>query len=424
MGVLGRNMRDDVGQPLGNAPSTDNGGQMDMFEDERERASLHRRGAIARGVAKRGLVAFLAFAMAFGTTPVQLWADGAESIAEAVAQVTTQGEGTGTADGAADNTAVATGANDSAADGSPEAGDAGSTAPNTASEGTSGDSTAADSASTVLANEASDATAETGDAPAVASESSAAKAAPRAAAQLSAKNGVSVGRSKSPTRWFGSSYTAFIQGTTTLYANVWASSSKRADVSGCTYQWLAADISNTSDADSSAFVPVEGQTGSSIVLDDALRTQLNGKCLRVRIADSNGNVIYGPTKSYSNQTLTATNTVKAPVPAKTALDAKSYVLIQSSADDSSSYSSVKAETLNPGTTLWANAYDGEAVPNKRIAAQAGWAYQWLASDVRDADDSAYQAIPSQTGQSLTITDELATQLSGKYIRVKVIGDGQ
>lgn len=43
-----------------------------MFEDERERASLHRRGAIARGVAKRGLVAFLAFAMAFGTTPAQL----------------------------------------------------------------------------------------------------------------------------------------------------------------------------------------------------------------------------------------------------------------------------------------------------------------------------------------------------------------
>ena len=61
MGVLERNVRDDVGQPLGNAPSADNGGQMDMFEDERERASLHRRGAIARGVAKRGLVAFLAF---------------------------------------------------------------------------------------------------------------------------------------------------------------------------------------------------------------------------------------------------------------------------------------------------------------------------------------------------------------------------
>lgn len=86
MGELERNMRDDVGQPQGNAPSTDNGGQMDMFEDERVCASLHRRGAIARGIAKRGLVAFLAFAMAFGTTPAQLWAEGAEGIAEAVAQ--------------------------------------------------------------------------------------------------------------------------------------------------------------------------------------------------------------------------------------------------------------------------------------------------------------------------------------------------
>ena len=57
-----------------------------MFEDESQRASLHRRGTIARGVAKRGLVAFLAFAMAFGVTPAQLWAEGAEGIAEAVAQ--------------------------------------------------------------------------------------------------------------------------------------------------------------------------------------------------------------------------------------------------------------------------------------------------------------------------------------------------
>ena len=56
-----------------------------MFVDERRRVS-HRRGAIARGVAKRCLVAFLAFAMAFGTTPAQLWAEGAEGIAEAVAQ--------------------------------------------------------------------------------------------------------------------------------------------------------------------------------------------------------------------------------------------------------------------------------------------------------------------------------------------------
>lgn len=63
-----------------------------MFEDECQRASLRRRGVIARGVAKRCLVAFLAFAMAFGTTPAQLWAEGAEGITDAVAQATTPGE--------------------------------------------------------------------------------------------------------------------------------------------------------------------------------------------------------------------------------------------------------------------------------------------------------------------------------------------
>lgn len=73
-----------------------------MFEDECQRASLRRRGVIARGVAKRCLVAFLAFAMAFGTTPAQLWAEGAEGIAEAVAQAATPSEGTGAADGTAD----------------------------------------------------------------------------------------------------------------------------------------------------------------------------------------------------------------------------------------------------------------------------------------------------------------------------------
>lgn len=73
-----------------------------MFEDECQRASWRRHGAIARGVAKRGLVAFLAFAMAFGTTPAQLWAEGAEGIAQAVASRDAEptGEDSSTATGA------------------------------------------------------------------------------------------------------------------------------------------------------------------------------------------------------------------------------------------------------------------------------------------------------------------------------------
>lgn len=116
MGVLERNVRDDVGQPLGNAPSSDNRRQMDMFEDECQRASWRRHGAIARGVAKRGLVAFLAFAMAFGTTPAQLWAEGAEGIADAVAQAAEtksaeeQAAGEGDADAAGTDAAASSGA--------------------------------------------------------------------------------------------------------------------------------------------------------------------------------------------------------------------------------------------------------------------------------------------------------------------------
>ncbi len=378
-----------------------------MFEDERERASLHRRGAIARGVAKRGLVAFLAFAMAFGTTPAQLWAEGAEGIAQAVAQTATAGEGaaadggTGAADTGANGAAVedGTGTSDAAAE-SADAADSSQVAAKP--DEVSGDTRSGDASGKVAEN---------------ANEE-------RAVPQLSSKNGVSVGMSPAPARWVGSNLTGFIQQTTTLYANVWSASSRRADVSGATYQWLAADISNRFDADSSAFVPVEGQTGASIVLDDALRTQLSGKCLRVRIVDAHGNVVYGPTKRFNSQTLTATNTIKAPVPTKTALDAKSYILIQSSADETSSSSSAKAQILRPGTTLWANAFDGEARPSKRIAAQSGWSYQWLSSETRDADDASYHVITGQTGQSLTITDELADQLAGRYIRVKVVGNGQ
>lgn len=86
-----------------------------MFEDECQCASWRPYGAIARGVAKRGLVAFLAFAMAFGTTPAQLWAEGAEGIAEAVTQTAEtksaeeQAAGKGDADAAGTDAAASSG---------------------------------------------------------------------------------------------------------------------------------------------------------------------------------------------------------------------------------------------------------------------------------------------------------------------------
>lgn len=82
-----------------------------MFEGECQRVSWRRHGAIVRGVAKRGLVAFLAFAMAFGTTPAQLWAEGAEGIAETVAQAAAPAEGAAAVDGAADGVVSEIGSN-------------------------------------------------------------------------------------------------------------------------------------------------------------------------------------------------------------------------------------------------------------------------------------------------------------------------
>lgn len=88
-----------------------------MFEGECQRASWRRHGAIVRGVAKRGLVAFLAFAMAFGTTPAQLWAEGAEGIAEAVTSRDAKPTG--------EDASVATGSGSVTAEGGNAAGDAG-----------------------------------------------------------------------------------------------------------------------------------------------------------------------------------------------------------------------------------------------------------------------------------------------------------
>ena len=140
-----------------------------MFEDERQRVS-HRRGAIARGVAKRGLVAFLAFAMAFGTTPAQLWADGVEGIAEAVAQAATPDEGATAADGAADqgNAGVSDSegafAASAAATGAATGDDGSATGENSAASEQSSTASAGQTGSAAVADAQAENTMEAGDA--------------------------------------------------------------------------------------------------------------------------------------------------------------------------------------------------------------------------------------------------------------------
>ena len=244
----------------------------------------------------------------------------------------------------------------------------------------------------------------------------------RAVASLDSSSVVSVDSSKNAARF--TNYPGYVKTNTTLYATAWTKrGASKIPSSGFTYQWYASDARNASAKDMSQFEPIAGQTSSSIVLDDALRTQLNGKCLRVAIT-SGDTTVYGPSSSAYSTKLSAVKRIDAPVKAKTALDEKSYVLIQSSDAVTSSTNTVKPEILRPGSVLCANAYDSEAVPSARISAQNTWTYQWLAGDSRDADDSAYLPIEGQTSQTLTITEDLAKQLAGKYIRVKVIGDGQ
>ena len=244
----------------------------------------------------------------------------------------------------------------------------------------------------------------------------------RALTLLDSSSVVSVSNQKNAVRF--NNYPGFVKQDTTLYAIAWTKrGASKIPSGGFSYQWYASDAANASAKDMSKFEPIEGQTSSSIVLDDTLRTQLDGKCLRVAIT-SGDTTVYGPSASAYSASLSAVKRIDAPVKEKTALDEKSYILIQTSDAITSSTNSVKPEILRPGSVLCANAYDSEAVPSARISAQNAWSYHWLAGDSRDADDSAYLPIEGQTSQTLIVTEDLAQQLAGKYIRVKVTGDGQ
>lgn len=102
-----------------------------------------------------------------------------------------------------------------------------------------------------------------------------------------------------------------------------------------------------------------------------------------------------------------------------ALSEDAYLLIQAQKDQDSTYSYVSG-ALSAGTELWANMYEpSDYFGADVVAAQDGWAYQWLQSDEKSGDADAFTPIEGQTSQSLTVTDELA----GKYIAVKVTEGG-
>ena len=374
MGVLERNVRDDVGQPLGNAPSADSRRQMDMFEDECQRASWRPYGAIARGVAKRGLVAFLAFAMAFGTTPAQLWAEGAEGIAEAVAQAATGGEGAAADDG----TAADTGANSAAA--SAAADDAGADQGATASAANGAD-TAAGNATESENSAATPAASEQKNAVAAAS-----------ATTLSSEAKVFIQDTKDKDSSYSTKSGALKAGET-LWANMYdeveddwygTSTESVANPGTWTYTWLAGTTRASSNV--ADYTEVVGHEQSLTVT-----AAMEGKYFICRVT-VDGKDYYGP--SVSSGSGINANNIPGPVLGAGQMELNNVKL--------------SSDTPSIGDTLTATPYISYY---QQVPADAKVTYTWSAST---SQYSGFTKIEGETGASLVVGDDL----EGKYIRVE------
>ena len=369
MGVLKRNMRDDVGQPLGNAPSADSRRQMDMFEDECQRASWRRHGAIARGVAKRGLVAFLAFAMAFGTTPAQLWAEGAEGIAEAVTQATTGGEGAPADEGTA---AADTGAN-GAADGADADQGANASAAN-------GADTAADNATESESSPAVPAASEQKNAVAAAS-----------ATTLSSEAKVYIQDAKDKDNSYSTKSGALSAGDT-LWANMFdeveddwygTSTESVANPGTWTYTWLAGTTRASGNV--ADYTEVVGHEQSLTVTDAMV-----GKYFICKVT-ADGKDYYGPAAYGSGINA---NYIPGPVLGVGQMELNSVKL--------------NSDTPSIGDTLTATPYISYY---QQAPADAKVTYTWSAST---SQYSGFTKIEGETGATLVVGDDL----EGKYIRVE------
>lgn len=345
-----------------------------MFEDECQRASWRRHGAIARGVAKRGLVAFLAFAMAFGTTPAQLWAEGAEGIAEAVAQAATGGEGAAADDG----TAADTGANSAAA--SAAADDAGADQGATASAANGAD-TAAGNATESENSAATPAASEQKNAVAAAS-----------ATTLSSEAKVFIQDTKDKDSSYSTKSGALKAGET-LWANMYdeveddwygTSTEPVANPGTWTYTWLAGTTRASSNV--ADYTEVVGHEQSLTVT-----AAMEGKYFICRVT-VDGKDYYGPSAS-SGSGINANN-IPGPVLGAGQMELNNVKL--------------SSDTPSIGDTLTATPYISYY---QQAPADAKVTYTWSAST---SQYSGFTKIEGKTGASLVVGDDL----EGKYIRVE------
>ena len=350
-----------------------------MFEDERQRASWRRHGAIARGVAKRGLVAFLAFAMAFGTTPAQLWADGAEGIAEAVTQAATGGEGTSADEGTA---AADTGANGAAVE-----------------DGTGTSDAAADQGAVSGAAKGDDAAGDAAESdnsaamPAVASEQGEPKAAAAASATtLSSEAKVFIQDSKDKDNSY-STKSGALSADDTLWANMYDEveddwygtlTESVANPGTWTYTWLAGTTRHSSNV--ADYTEVVGHEQSLTVT-----AAMDGKYFICKVT-VDGKDYYGP--SVSSGSGINANDIPGPVLGAGQMELNSVKL--------------SSDTPSIGDTLTATPYISYY---QQAPADAKVTYTWSAST---SQYSGFTKIEGETGATLVVGDDL----EGKYIRVE------
>lgn len=346
-----------------------------MFEDECQRASWRRRGVIARGVVKRGLVAFLAFAMAFGTTPAQMWAEGAEGIAEAVTQAATGGEGAA-ADGAA-------------------AADADSAATSAAADGPFADQGA--TASAVNSDNAADnaAGSENSATMPTASEQESAVAA-ASATTLSSAAKVYIQDTQDKDNSYSKKSGALKAGDT-LWANMydevetedyWGDPSTEtksvANPGTWTYTWLAGTVKASGNA--ADYTEVVGHEQSLTVTDAMV-----GKYFICKVT-ADGKDYYGP--SVSDGSGINANFIPGPVLGAGQMELYSVKL--------------NSDAPSVGDTLTATPYKDWSSP---VGSDAKVVYTWSAST---SQYSGFIKIEGETGASLTVTDDL----EGKYVKVE------
>ena len=345
-----------------------------MFEDERQRTSWRRHGAIARGVAKRGLVAFLAFAMAFGTTPAQLWAEGAEGIAEAVTQAATGGEGAAADDG----TAADTGANSAAASAAADGADADQ---GTNASAANGDDTAADN---VTESENSAAT------PAASEQKNAVAAA--SATTLSSEAKVFIQDTKDKDSSYSTKSGALSAGDT-LWANMYdeveddwygTTTESVANPGTWIYTWLAGTTRHSSNV--ADYTEVVGHEQSLTVT-----AAMEGKYFICKVT-VDGKDYFGPSVSYGSGI--NANNIPGPVLGAGQMELNSVKL--------------NSDTPSIGDTLTATPYISYY---QQAPADAKVTYTWSAST---SQYSGFTKIEGETGASLVVGDDL----EGKYIRVE------